>query len=93
MSKNKNILLLLIVVVIVAIPFIFLNSEFAGADTEAVALIEQVSPNYKPWMENIFSPPGGEMESFLFSLQAAIGAGILGYVFGFFKGKKYVKGA
>lgn len=91
MHKNKNGILMIAVLILVALPFIFLQSEFAGADTEALTVIETIAPNYTPWIENFFSPPGGEMESFLFSMQAAIGAAILGYVFGFFKGKGHVK--
>ncbi|CEO90262.1 hypothetical protein SSCH_790007 [Syntrophaceticus schinkii] len=39
-------------------------------------------------MESIWEPPSGEIESLLFALQAAIGAGFIGYYFGFVKGRK-----
>ena len=32
-------------------------------------------------------PPSGEIESLLFALQAAIGAVIIGYFFGYWRGK------
>jgi cobalt/nickel transport protein len=33
-------------------------------------------------------PQSGEIETFFFALQAAIGAGIVGYYLGFVKGRK-----
>jgi len=41
---------------------------------------------YKPWFSPIWEPPG-KIESLLFSLQAAIGGIIIGYIFGLFKGQ------
>ena len=38
-------------------------------------MITQAHPNYKPWFRSIWQPPGGEIESLLFALQAALGAG------------------
>ncbi|NLN22191.1 MAG: cobalt ABC transporter substrate-binding protein CbiN, partial [Syntrophomonadaceae bacterium] len=35
-----------------------------------------------------WEPPSGEIESLLFALQAAIGAGFIGYYLGFVKGRK-----
>ncbi|MGL6153521.1 energy-coupling factor ABC transporter substrate-binding protein [Cetobacterium sp. SF1] len=91
-KKNKNFYLWILVILIIVVPLLFIhNTEFGGSDDQAVSLIEKFTPGYKPWAENIFTPPGGEIESFLFALQAAIGAGIIGFVFGFFKGKGHEK--
>ena len=35
----------------------------------------------------MIKPSGGEIETFLFATQAAIGAGIVGYVIGLYKGR------
>ncbi|MGX6592048.1 cobalt/nickel transport protein [Cetobacterium ceti] len=91
-KKKNNKYLWILVILIIVVPLLFIhNTDFGGSDDQAVSLIETFNPNYKPWVENIFTPPGGEIESFLFALQAAIGAGIIGYVFGFFRGKRNVK--
>ena len=55
---------------------------FNGADSQAVGIISQLAPDYQPWAKPLLVPPSGEIESLLFALQAAVGAGILGYYFG-----------
>jgi cobalt/nickel transport protein len=63
------------------------DSEFGGADGIVGDSISN-SPSYEPWFEwAIFEPPGGETESLLFALQAAIGSLVIGYTFGYYKGK------
>ena len=80
---QKNALLLLVAAVIVAFPLVArLAPEFAGTDSEAMGLVNEIDPGYEPWFEPLVELPGSEMESLLFSLQAAIGAGILGFVLG-----------
>lgn len=88
-TRNKNILLLIVTVILIITPLI-LNStaEYGGADGEAESLISEINPNYKPWFNSLYEPPSGEIESLLFSTQAAIGAGIIGYFLGCKKGKK-----
>ena len=58
------------------------TAEFSGADGQAEALITEINPDYKPWFAPIWEPPSGEIESLLFSLQAALGAGLVGFYFG-----------
>ncbi|MEN2978365.1 MULTISPECIES: energy-coupling factor ABC transporter substrate-binding protein [Tistrella] len=62
--------------------------EFAGADGEAEAMITEIHPDYQPWASPLWEPPSGEIESLLFALQAAIGAGLLGYYFGLRRGRR-----
>lgn len=85
--KNRGmlaIILVLLCALIAIIPLTYIkDSEFGGADGEAEDLIAEVAPDYEPWAENIMEPPGGETESLLFSLQAALGAGIIGLGFGY----------
>lgn len=96
MSKNtKTVLLLLLAcVVIAAAPLLLIkNSEFGGADGAAEDVVAELSPNYTPWAESILEPPGGETESLLFCLQAGLGAGVIGFGFGYLVcRKKYQKG-
>ena len=90
-STKTNLSLLLLIVVIILIPLIFMGgAEFEGADDQAEGVIEAINPDYEPWFEPLWEPPSGEVESLLFSLQVAIGAGIMGYVLGTFKEKKKI---
>ncbi|ODA43095.1 energy-coupling factor ABC transporter substrate-binding protein [Desulfosporosinus sp. BG] len=84
----KNAILLVIVVVLSFGPlFIAHNAEFAGADAQASTAISTLNPNYTPWFTPLWEPPSGEIESFLFALQAAIGSGFVFYFIGLSKGK------
>ena len=86
---SKNIILLLLVIVITVIPLIIAGgAEFGGADGEAEGAISEINPDYQPWFSSIWEPPSGEVESLLFVLQGAVGAGFIGYYIGFARGKK-----
>lgn len=90
-TYKKNLILLLIAVAIVLVPLIFAgDSEFAGADGEAEVLIGKINPDYVPWAEPLWEPPSGEIESLLFSVQVAIGAGAAGYVLGMLRERKKI---
>nr|WP_295970006.1 energy-coupling factor ABC transporter substrate-binding protein [uncultured Bacillus sp.] len=85
---KKNILLIGIVILLTIIPlFIQKEAEFGGADGEAETAISEIDSSYEPWFSNIWEPPSGEIESLLFALQAAIGAGFIGYFIGWTRGK------
>jgi len=84
----KNGLLLLIVGVLSFTPlFMTRGAEFAGADDQAKDAISSIDANYKPWFKPLWEPPSGEVESFLFALQAALGSGFVFYFIGYSKGK------
>ncbi|AKX93994.1 cobalt transport protein CbiN [Moorella thermoacetica] len=88
-TAHKNFLLLLMVILLAAVPFLIHRSaEFAGADDRAAEAITQIRPDYKPWVKPVWEPPSGEVETFLFASQAAIGSGIVCYFLGYSKGKK-----
>lgn len=95
MSRNAKInsLLLLLVVVLAVVPLVFglgdhKEEPFAGADAEAEIAITEIDPDYEPWFSPLYEPPSGEIESALFALQAAIGAGVLAYYFGLRRGRR-----
>ena len=97
MSKTtQNILLLLGVVVLALVPFVIHSPAdggaetelFAGADGQAADLITEIRPEYEPWFSSFWEPPSGEIEALLFSLQAAIGSGLLFYYIGYRRGGK-----
>lgn len=62
------------------------EEAWGGADGAAAGLIE--ASGYEPWIEPFWEPPSGEIESLLFALQAAIGAIVIGYFFGYWKGSR-----
>ncbi|MBW7477290.1 energy-coupling factor ABC transporter substrate-binding protein [Paenibacillus oenotherae] len=87
---TRNILLLTAVILLAVLPLLLVNGEFGGADDAAEALIQEIHPSYEPWFSSFFELPS-ETESMLFALQAAIGAGIICYAIGYFKGKSVTK--
>lgn len=83
-----------IVVVLAIIPLLLVqDSEFGGADGAAVEAIQELQPDYEPWFTPLIEPPGGETESLLFALQAALGAGLIGYFFGVKVGQRTARNA
>ena len=80
---KKNILLIILAVMIAIVPLMLLkDAEFAGADGLAKDAIIEINPGYEPWFEPILELPSGEIESLLFCTQAAIGAGVIGFILG-----------
>lgn len=85
MSKNTILVLVMLLAcaIIAIIPLMTIkDSEFGGADGAAEEMIGVVNPDYEPWAESLLEPPGGETESLLFCLQAALGAGVFGFGIG-----------
>lgn len=84
-----NWLLIGLVILLVALPLLVVrNSEFGGSDNAAERAITTINPNYQPWFKPLWEPPGAEIESLLFALQAAIGASVIGYFFGLKRGQR-----
>lgn len=93
-SMKKNIgLILLCVVIVVGSLMIGRNGEFGGADDQIEDKIAEINADYEPWAAPLWEPPSGEIESLLFALQAAIGAGFIGYYIGFKRNPKNDKDA
>lgn len=79
----RNLVLTLGVVLLVTVPLMLLgNSEFGGSDDAGSTVVEEINGGYTPWFESFWEPPSGEIESLLFCVQSAIGAGICGFVLG-----------
>lgn len=85
--------IIVLVIVLAAFPMFFNladpNEEepFGGADGAATEIIEEENPDYTPWFEPIIGELPGEVESGIFALQAGLGAGVLGYALGFYRGR------
>ncbi|WP_374651749.1 energy-coupling factor ABC transporter substrate-binding protein [Dongia sp.] len=81
---KRNLLLLAAVAGLAVAPLAYHGTDaaFTGSDGQAETLINQAHPDYQPWVTPLWEPPSSEIESLLFALQAALGAGLLGYYFG-----------
>ncbi|OPY59794.1 MAG: Cobalt transport protein CbiN [Pelotomaculum sp. PtaU1.Bin035] len=90
--RVNNIVLIVFVLALAVFPLLFIHGqEFGGADGQAEQVIAQTNPDYEPWFSSIWEPPSGEVESLLFTVQGAVGAGFIGYYFGYMKGRKNAK--
>lgn len=61
------------------------DESFPGTDSVATELLKK--RGVEPWFTPIFEPGSGEIESGLFALQAALGAGLFGYALGNLQGR------
>jgi len=93
MKRSQNLLMMIAVVLLVALPLWMVQKPapgpdgkdveiFLGADDQAKDVIGKLAPGYRPWVKPLMEPPSGEIGSLLFALQAALGAGFLGYWYG-----------
>ncbi|MBE1441762.1 energy-coupling factor ABC transporter substrate-binding protein [Paenibacillus sp. OAS669] len=85
-TSSKNMQILAAVVLLAALPLLLVKGDFGGADDAAEEVIKSLHPSYEPWFSSFIEPPP-ETESMLFALQAALGAGFIGYTIGLFKGR------
>lgn len=96
MKYSLEIIAVLAVVVFAGI-FVVVNTQIAGTlppgqeawggtDDSASRVIE--STGYTPWFSSIYTPPTGEIETLFFCLQAAAGALVIGYFFGYYRGRQ-----
>jgi cobalt/nickel transport protein len=92
-KRYQNALLLIGVLLLLAVPLWMVKSPvpgpdgkkieiFRGSDDHAKDVITAMAPEYKPWSKPLLEPPGGEISSLFFALQAALGAGFIGYWYG-----------
>ncbi len=86
LRNNTFLMVLVALIVIVPLALPLAEAEFGGSDDQAKGVIAEVAPDYKPWFSSIWEPPGGEIESLLFALQAALGTGVLAYYIGLKRG-------
>jgi len=85
---KTNIILLILVVILVVAPFVFVKGEYGGSDDQGTEQIKKYDPSYKVWAHPIWTPPSGEIESLLFTVQGSLGTGIIAYVIGSAHGRK-----
>lgn len=86
-TARQNWMLVIAVIFLAVMPLVFVRGEYGGSDGEAQEAISEIQPDYQPWFDRLFEPASGEIESLLFASQAALGAGVIGYVIGLYKGR------
>ena len=86
---KKTLILLAMVIGLVILPF-FINhvGEYGGSYGEAENQIQAVAPHYEPWFQPLYEPASGEIESLLFTLQGSLGAAVIFYILGYYKGRQ-----
>lgn len=82
MKKKTLLALFICAFIIIGSLIIGGKGEFGGADGQIEGVIGEMNSSYEPWFESFWTPPSGEIESLLFALQAALGAGYIGYYIG-----------
>nr|WP_302595878.1 energy-coupling factor ABC transporter substrate-binding protein [uncultured Cellulosilyticum sp.] len=88
-NTRVNVILILLAAILIFGPlFINPHAEYGGSDGQAEEVIGELAPEYEPWFEPFYEPASGEIESLFFSLQAALGAGVICYYLGYQQGKK-----
>jgi cobalt/nickel transport protein len=88
---RQNWLLAIAVISLAVMPLVFVRGEYGGADSQAQEAIQEIHPTYEPWFKPVLEPASSEIASLLFASQAAIGAGVIGYVIGLYKGRNQNK--
>lgn len=102
MKRYQNLLLIVAVIVLGVFPLWSVqrpaagqNGEdiaiFGGSDDKAKEMIGEIDPSYQPWFSPIIEPASAEIASMLFALQAALGAGVIGYYLGAAKTKECLR--
>jgi cobalt/nickel transport protein len=68
------------------------SNAWEGSDARAEEVIGEVTGGYEPWVQPLWEPPSSEIESLFFSLQAALGALVIGFFFGYAIAKREKQG-
>jgi len=95
--KYKLEIIFAVVVIVFAAVFLIQNANiqatarpgqetWQGSDDMGSAAIE--ATGYTPWIQPLWTPPSTEVESLLFSIQSGLGALVIGYFFGYYRGKR-----
>jgi cobalt/nickel transport protein len=87
-KKLQNWLLIGGVVSLALLPLLIVKEgKFGGADDQGKEEITKIKPDYKPWFGALMQPASSEIAGMLFAAQAAMGAGVVGYAIGLYKGR------
>lgn len=81
--KTINIIIIAVALILISYQFFIADvvSRFAGTDDQAVGIINELAPNYKPWASSIWEPSGEWGETLLFAFQTTLGISIIAFYF------------
>jgi cobalt/nickel transport protein len=89
----RYVLVAMVVVALTVVPLtIYNDADFGGTDDKAITVIQNIDNSYRPWFSGFHLFESEEITSTFFAIQAAIGAGVLGYYIGYSRGKQTKKG-
>ncbi|MCP9825572.1 energy-coupling factor ABC transporter substrate-binding protein [Synechococcus sp. EJ6-Ellesmere] len=86
-QNQHNWRLLAGVIALSAFPVLFVSGDYSGSDGQGTEAIATIKPSYEPWFQPVVELPSGEIESLMFATQAALGAGVVGFVIGIYRGR------
>ena len=83
---RKSPMMIVVATTIIIISIYIANTDreatFERTAAQALELITNLYPEYQPWFKPLWGPPSNSIESLLFSVQTALGGGVLGYCLG-----------
>jgi cobalt/nickel transport protein len=82
MVEKRTAIMISIIIGLVAFPLLFESKDVSRPPSDDQGTEWVLSTGYVPWVHPLWEPPNSEMEAGLFAIQAALGAGIMGFVFG-----------
>ncbi|MHB8958194.1 MAG: energy-coupling factor ABC transporter substrate-binding protein [Candidatus Limnocylindrales bacterium] len=87
--KIPSAALLVLALALLVVPLALVGAGAVhGTDDQAKAAVTQIQPGYQPWFQPLWKPASVDVENALFTLQAAAGAAVVGYVLGFRRGRR-----
>ena len=78
-ARVRNYILVATIAALAILPLIIAKQQSSGTDDQAAMTVQAIAPGYKPWFSSISKVQNSETDTVLFALQAAIGAGFIGY--------------
>lgn len=83
----SNWLLVAGVIALALFPMLFVRGSYSGSDNQGTRAIATIQPGYRQWVAPLVKLPSSEIESLMFTTQAALGAGVVGFVIGLYRGR------
>lgn len=79
MKKNRIDIVVIMIVLIILCFIVGIKGKLTGSDDKAKQAIMEQSVGYKPWFNNIWTPPSDFAEGILFVGQGIAGVAFIAY--------------